>query len=261
MNRTRSLAAVAIFAAVTLSASPQTAQTAQTAPVQLKVVAATPLEKGITEIVEQYKKDTGNDVKLQIANTGQFNQIISASSPETLDVLIGTTQLVDQFISTGKGEGPKTLVGRVGIGVVIRKDASVPNVATSDAIKQAVLAADGVVYNTAGSGQAVQRIFDQWGITDKVMPKATRPGNAAQTMDRLATGKGNEIGFGLLSEVKPYEEKGIKLVGKLPADIQSYTNYEAAIVAGSKTSAVSKAFIQYLGTAASKQKFAATGVD
>jgi molybdate transport system substrate-binding protein len=237
------------------------AETQAQAPTQLRVVAATPLEKGITDIAEQYKKDTGVDVKLQIANSGQFTQIIQAATPDTVDVLIGTSAFADQFITSGKGEAPKTLVAKVGIGVVIRKGAPVPNVATSDAIKQAVLAADGVIYNQAGSGQAVQRIFDQWGISDKITPKAARPSNAAATMDRLANGKGNEIGFGLLSEVKPYEDKGIQLAGRLPADIQSFTNYEAAVIKGSKSAAAAKAFIQYLGTAAAKQKFAATGVD
>jgi molybdate transport system substrate-binding protein len=249
--------AAALTVMLTLAARPNAAL-AQTT---LRVVAATPLEKGLTDIVEQYKKETGVDVKLQIANSGQFGQIITSSTPDTLDVLIGTTQYADQFISSGKGEGPKTLVAKVGIGIVMRKGVTAPNLATSDAIKQAVLAADGVIYNTAGSGAAVQKIFDQWGISDKITPKAARPGNAAATMDRVATGKGNEIGFGLLSEVKPYEEKGIQLVGRLPADIQSFTNYEAAVMKGSKSAAAAKAFIQYLNTAAAKQKFAATGVD
>lgn len=233
----------------------------QLAATQLRVVAATPLEKGLAAIVEQYKKDTGVDVQVQIATTPDFNRLIPASTPETLDVLIGTTAIVDQFISSGKGEAPKTLVGRVGIGVVIRRGAPVPKVSTPDEIKQAVLAADAVIYNTAGSGQAVQRLFDRWGISAEVTPKSVRPTNAAQTMDRLSSGKGAEIGFGLLSEVQPYEAKGIQLAGRLPDEIQSYTNYEAAILAGSKSAAAAKAFVQHLGTAAAKQKLAATGVD
>ena len=74
-------------------------------------------------------------------------------------------------------------------------------------------------------------------------------------------GKGNEIGFGLLSEIQPYEAKGIQLIGRLPEDIQAYTNYEAVIFASSKTANVAKDFIRFLATPAAKKMFAATGVD
>jgi molybdate transport system substrate-binding protein len=77
----------------------------------------------------------------------------------------------------------------------------------------------------------------------------------------MMQGKGVEIGFGLLSEIKPYEGKGIQLIGRLPDDVQSYTNYEALVFAGSKFPAVAKDFIQYLGTPAAKRLFAETGVD
>jgi molybdate transport system substrate-binding protein len=231
------------------------------AAAEIRILAATPLERGITEIAAQFQKETGTAVKVQIANSGELNRILQTANGDTLDLLLAPSTIVDPFIKDGKAQGEKSLAGRVGIGVVIRKGAPVPDVATSDALKKAVLAADGVVYNTAGSGQAVQRMFDQMGIGGQVAPKAARPNNAAGTMDRILTGKGTEIGFGLLSEVKPYEEKGIQLVGRLPQDVQSYTNYDAAIVAGSKSADAVKAFLKFLATPAARGKLAATGVD
>jgi ABC-type molybdate transport system substrate-binding protein len=49
-------------------------------------------------------------------------------------------------------------------------------------VKQAVLGADAVAYNAAPSGQQVQRVFDQMGISEQIKDKSTRPPNGAQTM-------------------------------------------------------------------------------
>src|SRR5688572_10477189 len=227
---------------------------------EIRILGANPLQEGLVRIAEQYKRDTGHDVKVQIATTGELNKVLAAGG-EGADILIGTTAMADQVVKEGKAAGAKTMVARVGIGIIVRRGAPVPNVATSDAIKQATIAADGVVYNTAGSGQNVQRMFDQMGISEQIKGKSARPGNAAQTMDRMMQGKGNEIGFGLLSEIKPYEEKGIQLVGRLPENVQAYTNYEAVIFTGSKSADVAKDFIRYLSTPTAKKMFAATGVD
>jgi len=227
---------------------------------QIKVLGANPLQEGLPRIAEQYKRETGQDVNVQIATTGELNKILAAGG-DGADILIGTTAMADQVIKEGKVSGSKTMIGRVGIGIIVRRGTAVPKVATAEAIKQAVLAADGVVYNTAGSGQSVQRMFDQMGIGEQIKAKSARPGNAAQTMERVMQGKGNEIGFGLLSEIQPYEAKGIQLIGRLPEDIQAYTNYEAVIFASSKTANVAKDFIRFLATPAAKKMFAATGVD
>ena len=227
---------------------------------EIKVLGANPLQEGLTRIAEQFKRDTGHDVKVQIATTGELNKILAAGG-EGADILIGTAQMADQVLKEGKAAGAKTMVARVGIGIIVRRGAPVPNVATGDAIKQAALAAEGVVYNTAGSGQNVHRMFDQMGISEQIKAKSARPGNAAQTMDRMMQGKGSEIGFGLLSEIKPYEEKGIQLIGRLPADLQMCTNYEAVVFSGSKSAEPAKDFIRFLMAPAAKQLFAATGVD
>ena len=150
----------------------------------------------------------------------------------------------------------------VGVGVMGRSGGTpVPNMPSPDARKQPALPADPVVNNTAGSGQYVQSMFEKRGIASQIQAKTTRPANAAQTMDRILQGKGNEIGFGLISEIKPYEEKGVRYVGPLPAAGQNYTNYEAIISPGSKVSDAAKEFIRFLTTPAAKQAFGKTGVD
>jgi molybdate transport system substrate-binding protein len=235
-----------LAAAVTVSAA------------DLRVLSATPLAPGLEQLGDQYKRTTGQAVQVQTVTTGDINRILSSNEP--FDILITTTAILDQAIKDGKAAG-KMLVGRVGIAVIVRSGANVPNISTPDTLKQSVLAADGVIYNTAGSGQYVQKMLDDMGIGAQVQGKTARPSNAAQTMDRILQGKGNEVGFGLISEIKPYEAKGVRMVGPLPAPVQNYTNYEAIVSTGSKLSDDAKRFIQYVTTAAAKTVFAGTGVD
>jgi molybdate transport system substrate-binding protein len=232
------------------------------AAAEIKIVSAVPVGEGLQHIAEQYKKTSGHDVKVQIANTGEINKLLAANEP--IDILVGTTAAADQAAKEGKATATtKTQVGRVGIGVIVRASTPTPNVATVDALKQALLKSDLVIYNRAGSGQYVEKMIGQLGLTDQIKAKvpANRPGNAGETMDQVLQSKVNELAFGLLSEVKPYESKGIKLAGRLPAELQNYGTYDAIILTNSKSADAAKDFIRYLTTPAAKQIFAMHGVD
>ena len=99
-----------------------------------------------------------------------------------------------------------------------------------DALKRALLAADSIVYNTASTGIYLDRLFERWGILEAIKPKTTRYPDGASVMNHVIGGKGTEIGFGAMTEIRIYEPKGLRLVGPLPADVQNYTSYEAAVM-------------------------------
>ena len=80
-------------------------------------------------------------------------------------------------------------------------------------------------------------------------------------MEHVIKGKGNEIGFGAITEIRMYEPKGLKLVGPLPADVQNYTTYEAAIMRGAAAPDAAKAVLRALASPAGRSAFAAGGVE
>jgi molybdate transport system substrate-binding protein len=77
-----------------------------------------------------------------------------------------------------------------------------------DAFKRALLDADSVVYNTASTGLALDKLFANMGILEQIKPKSTRYADGASVMEHIIKGKGNEIGFGAITEIKMYESKG-----------------------------------------------------
>lgn len=225
---------------------------------QIRVISANPVEEAIAELAEEFERVTGNAVTVEAMGSTAINALLASN--EAADIIVGTTVAMDQAVNDGHAAA-KTYVARVGIGIIVREGAPIPDISTVDALRQAALDANGVIYNTAGSGQSVDRMFAGLGIGDQVTPKSARPGNAAETMSRMMAGQGMEIGFGLLSEIRPYEGNGIELIGRLPEELQSYLTYEGVVLLRSGAPEIANDFLQFLTTETAREAFAATGVD
>jgi molybdate transport system substrate-binding protein len=155
----------------------------------------------------------------------------------------------------------QVVLGKVGVGVTVRKDAPAPNIASTDDLKATLLAADTLVYNTASTGLYLERLFERLGIAEQLKPKTTRHANGEAVMLHVINGTGRQIGFGAITEIKLFEAKGLRLVGPLPADVQNFTSYGAALMANAPQAEAAKAFITYLATPEAKQAFNAAGIE
>src|SRR5215813_7830627 len=136
-----------------------------------------------------------------------------------------------------------------------------PEIATTEALKQAMLSADSIVYNTASSGLYLEKLFERIGIAEQIKAKTTRYSTGEDVMDHIIRGSVNELGFGAITEIKLFEPKGLKLVVPLPPDIQNYTSYGAALISNAPSADAAKAFLTYLATPEAKQIFAAAGIE
>jgi molybdate transport system substrate-binding protein len=226
----------------------------------VRVLSAGAVEPGLHAFADLVQRETGHVLKIQF-NTGP--QIAKRlADKEVYDILISPPPAIAQALKDGQiVADTKTPVGRVGAGIIVRSSAGAPDVSSVDALKRALLAADSIVYNSASTGIYLDRLFERIGILDAIKPKTTRYPDGASVMEHVIRGKGNEIGFGAITEIRMYEPKGLKLVGPLPADVQNYTAYEAAVMTGAANGEAAKAVLGVLGTAAGKAAFAKGGVD
>jgi molybdate transport system substrate-binding protein len=240
-------------AAVLLSGAPALAA-------EIKVFSAGAIEPGLLRAIEAFKRTSGDTVKVEFNTAPQLASRLAAG--DVADVLIAPPAALDRQVKDGKAVADgRVSVGRVGAGVVMRKDLPSPDVATTAAFKQTVLGADSIVYNTASTGLYLEKLFERLGIADAIKAKTTRYPNGERVMEHLINGKGNEIGFGAITEIKLFESKGLKLVGPLPAEVQNYTSYAAALMTGAPSPQAAKAFLAFLGSAGAKQAFAAAGIE
>jgi molybdate transport system substrate-binding protein len=226
----------------------------------IKVLSAGAVEPGLVKLAEQYRRDTGHEVKIQFGTAPQLAKRLD--SGESADILIAPPAVLDEQIKAGKVDAASgTPVGRVGVGVTVRSNAPSPAVSSLETLKQTLLAADSVVYNQASTGLYLEKLFERMGIAEQLKAKTTRYANGAQVLEHVIKGKGREIGFGAMTEIRMYEPKGLKLVGPLPGEVQNYTSYSAGVMTTAASPERARDFIRYLTSGTSRAAFAATGVE
>jgi len=238
----------------------------------IKVLSASAVAPGLVKVAEQYRKDTKNRARVQYANPAQLERRLGAG--ESADVLIATPGLMNDQLRRNKIEPDKhVFIGRAGIGVAVRMGAvdpdgltirmgvPDPDIATLDRFKQSLLGADSVVYTLGGSGLYLEKLFELLGISEQLKAKTTRYANASQVLEHVLSGKGVEIGFATIPEIRQFEGKGLKLVGPLPEQIQFTTTYSAGVMTEAADAEIAREFITYLETPPARAIFAAAGFD
>ncbi len=227
---------------------------------EIHVLSAGAIEPGLVDAVEAFREESGQDVRITWATTPVIRKRVGGG--KTADVVIATRAAVDDFARDGNVLGEKSVyLGHVGIGVVVRRGAPVPDLSSVGALKYAVLDAESVVYNRASSGIYVERMLDEMGVLDRIQAKTSRYGNGPAMMGHLIKGKGREIGFGAIIEIQMFRDKGLMLAGPLPSALQHYTEYLAAPMAAAPNAGGAEALIRYLASPAAKALFAARGIE
>jgi molybdate transport system substrate-binding protein len=228
---------------------------------EVKVLSAGAVEPGLHKAVELFNKSSGHTVSIQFNTAPQIAKRMADGY--VADILIAPPGGLKTYAEQGKiAEDGHVPLGRVGAGVTVRPDAPVPDVKTTDALKAAALAADSLVYNTASTGIYLENLFNKLGIGEQIKAKTTRHANGEAVMEHVIKGKGREIGFGAITEIKLFEAKGaLKLVGPLPPDVQNYTSYGAALMSNSPSPDAAKAFMAFVTTPQARQAFVSAGIE
>ena len=225
----------------------------------ITVLSGGAVEPGLHAAVSQFEKSTGHHVKITFNTAPQIQKRIE--SGDRFDVLVAPPAAMDAFVKSGAAESGGSNIGRVGVGVAARGDGKAPDISSSDALKQSLAEADSVVFNRASTGLYLENMLKKIGVWNAIEAKVVRYPDGASVMEHLIKGRGNEFGFGAITEIVLYRDKGLKLVGPLPADLQNYTSYTAALTSSGKTSSSARDLVAYLGTADAKKALSANGVE
>ena len=231
----------------------------------LKVISAGAVRGLIAQIIDDYSRQTGQKFDFTIGTTGQLRTVIT--SGQHADLIIVAVPLMAELEKTGKlTPGSRAELGRVGIGVAVREGASVPDVATPETFKQALVAAKSVAYTDPAEGGTSGIYFsgltERLGIGDAVKKKAVLTKGGREAAIEVAEGRA-EMAVIFVSEA--IAVKGVKVAGLLPPSLQDYSAYAAAIPQSSTDAAAARAFIAALtsagdGGALALQRFRAAEV-
>jgi molybdate transport system substrate-binding protein len=213
---------------------------------EIKVASGGAFKQVLTALATQYETESGNKLDVTYQTVGQHLTLI-ASGQEQFDVAVLTPEAIDGLIKDGKVvAGSRADLAKVGVGVVVKAGAPLPDISTVDAFKRTLLAAKSVAYidPAAGgsSGIYVARLLERLGIASAVNAKAKLIQGGA-VADHIADGEA-EIGIHQISEILPVQ--GVVLVGPLPAEIQNFTVYSAGVGAAAKDGATASALVKFL---------------
>ena len=230
------------------------------AATELRVFSAGAVRAIVTELAQTFQQETGHTVTLSFGTVGVTRGKLASAEP--VDVVIMTDAAIDDEASQGAVvPGTRADLARTGMGLGVREGAPRPDITTSEAFKQTLLAAKSIVYvdpkQGATSGIHFASVLDRLGIAEAVRGKSQLvPGG--YPAEKVASGEA-EVVVHQISEIVPV--KGVTLVGPLPPDLQKVTVYSAGLAARSAAPETARAFIAFLTRPAFKAKFAAAGLD
>jgi molybdate transport system substrate-binding protein len=124
-----------------------------------------------------------------------------------------------------------------------------------------VLAAESVVFTRGSSGVYFEALLKEMGLYEQIEGKIVRYEDGASAIGHVLKSKGKDVSFGQLTELRLYRDKGLRLIGPLPAEVQNYTSYAAAPMTARANAKVAMAFVRYLRSSDGQAVFAAAGID
>lgn len=226
----------------------------------MKILTAGAMKAVVLELVPAFEKETGHKAVVDNDTAGGLARRIQGG--EAFDLAIITPGVINDLAGKGKiVAGSRVNVARVGVGIVVKDGAPLPDVGNVEAFKRALVAAKSVAYIDPASGGSsgiyLSGLFDKLGIAAEIKPKAKLK-QGGYVADLIASGEA-ELGLHQISEILPV--KGVKLVGPLPAEIQNYTTYAAAVGADAKQPDAANAMLKLLAGSAAEPVLRARGME
>ena len=225
---------------------------------EISVLSAGAVQPGMAKVIDAFQRATAQNVSITFATLPMIHKRIGDPNPP--DVVIAPLAVLEEWAKTGKAVSrDRVMVGRIGVGMMLRDGARPPDIGSVAEFKRSLLNSQSIVYNQASTGIYLESLFERLGIKKQLEKKTTRYPDAAAVLNHVSKGKGNEIGFGATTVIIEHESKGLKFVGPLPPEIQNYTSYTAMVM--NVASEGAREFIRYLTRSAAKKILTAAGIE
>ena len=225
---------------------------------EIRVLNANALRIALRALAAEYTKQTGNPVTFISGSPGQILEKVDAG--EEFDLLIMPMPALAALETAGKlVAGSRRPLARVGIGIAIREGAAKPDISTSDALRKTLLAQQKITYSdskTGGlSGINAQRVLQNLGIAEEIKSKLLPH---ADGQGLIAKGEA-DLGLYNVSEIP--RSKGVVLLGPVPAAVQVYITYDAAVPTSSVSPSAAIAFLKFIASPAAAPSWHAAGLE
>ena len=198
----------------------------------------------LVELCEDHAWHSGRPVSIMAV--GGVDAVRRIRGGEAFDFAVLAADAIDDLVRSGHLDATTRVdLARSGVAIAVAAGAPKPNIATEDALREAVLGARSIGCSTGPSGVHLARLLERWGIAGIDTPRVVqaRPGVPVGTL--VARGD-VELGFQQHSEL--LHVPGIDVVGMLPAAVDVITVFAAAACTSSRDGAAVRAVLAFFAS-------------
>jgi molybdate transport system substrate-binding protein len=253
MGRTiRRLAAIAVFLL---------AQAALASAAEIKVFSTVGVKSVLEDLVPKFEKATGHKLAITWSTASLLAKRVQAG--EQADALILIKGNLETLQKEGKiMPGTDVIFSKSIFAVGVKAGAAKPDISTSDALKQALLASKAVSYTDPATGGAsgvyTAKQIAKLGITEQMKGKTKHPASGGFSGSLLVDGQAD---IAINSKPELLSVPGVEVIGPLPGDMAYTVIYAAGVQSGAAQADAAKALVKYLMSPEAQDVFKAKGFD
>jgi molybdate transport system substrate-binding protein len=214
---------------------------------------------GLLDLAASYGKAKGIKVTVKSAGMGRIVNDIKTGTP-IADVVVLPFSLMDGMeAERGIVPGSRTDLGRVYVGLAVRKGAKHPDISTPAKLGAALRAGGTIMVSNPASGSMVARIInDMMYRYPELKGVKTKIAVGQEGGEALVKGEG-DMALQLICEIDNQPE--IELVDKVPAALGAYIDTTVAVSTRSVQADQARAFIVYLMQPEHRALWASKGLE
>ena len=169
------------------------------------------------------------DIRVEVESVGGVDAAKRVEAGEVFDGVVLASNAIDKLIASGHVlAGSRSDLVLSGVAVAVPAGAPVPDIATEEALKAAILAAPTLGYSTGPSGVQLARQFEAWGIAEQIAPRIVQAKPGVPVGALVARG---EVALGFQQRSEMLGVPGITVVGGLPKAVEIITTFSGSIAA------------------------------
>lgn len=216
---------------------------------EIRVLSVGSVQVATKALAAEFNRKTGHTVTLTVITP---NQIPRKLASEPFDMLIASAPAMEAHDKAGIiRAGSRAPLARVGIGVIVRDGAAVPDISTPEGFRRTLLAAHSIVHGNPAvpnqSGVVTMRILEKAGILEVVKAKA----RTADLADGFAMVARGEVELALFNTVEL--PAGVRLAGPVPPPLADHTYFETAVLAKGTAPDGAQAFITAMTSSSARK--------
>jgi molybdate transport system substrate-binding protein len=191
----------------------------------VKILAVVGYKPVLNDLASSYEKQSGHKVQVEYESLSAITRRVAAN--EFFDVVISTQEAVEKFAADQKViDDTLTVLAKVGVGVATRLSDPWPQVGNMEVLRRTLLNAHAVAYASPSAGGAFYpQLFQRLGVLSEVQRKTVAVVGALAAQ-RVASNQA-DVALALSSEI--VSVPGVRFAGAIPAALQSYIVYAAAM--------------------------------